>query len=177
MSPVIRFSQTSAAVTAQRLRTTMAILVAVCMSTMGRSQKISISATVPNLMIPSGHLCQSFDSVTVTYMKTGTYNSGNIFVLELSDDNGQFPGTDIGSLVTTAAGTIEGLIPNMTPVSSLYKLRIRSTNPQIISTNTTQVFSLDPVPFVDINLSTVPLCENQEYTVPLNAITITNGNF
>ena len=83
----------------------------------------------------------------IQYKGKGTYNTGNIFYVELSDANGKFSSaTIIGSEKTISE-------PNTFRVSlpfekrfygSLYKIRIRSTNPVFYSLNEMETI----VPFV-----------------------------
>ncbi len=72
----------------------------------------------------------SNSSVSVPYTICGTFTGGNVFTAEISDATGAFPGTAIGSLSSTAAGTINATLPgcSVTP-GSVYRIRVMSSNP------------------------------------------------
>jgi hypothetical protein len=74
----------------------------------------------------------SYDTIKVGYSSKFSFNSGNKFKLILSDKTGSFAsGTKIiDSLSSTSStGNFKVLIPNSTSESSLYKLKVVSTNP------------------------------------------------
>lgn len=80
------------------------------------------------------------DSVQVSFNATGTFGSGNMYSLELSDASGAFavPVT-IGSLSSSLnSGTILGFIPAGTLQAS-YRLRVRSSNPAVSGFDTTEL--------------------------------------
>ncbi len=72
-------------------------------------------------------------TMTVDFTTTGTYNSGNIFTVQLSGSNGLFSSpVNIGTLSlsgTNPSGTINVTIPGGTTSSANYHLRIISSNP------------------------------------------------
>jgi hypothetical protein len=75
-------------------------------------------------------LCRSFSKHTFT--TTGTYNTGNIFTAQLSDEIGDFSSqVTIGTLSSTAAGTISGTIPAGTVSGIGYRIRVVSSNPAV----------------------------------------------
>ncbi len=69
-------------------------------------------------------------TLPITYTaSSGVWNAGNIFKAELSDVAGNFPGTIIGSLTSTAlTGTINAIIPITTTGGSSYRIRVNSTD-------------------------------------------------
>ncbi len=78
--------------------------------------------------------------VSVPYARTGTYNSGSLFVAantfraQLSNANGDFTNAvNIGSVTSTASGNINATIPANTPVGSGYRIRVVSTSPAFTS--------------------------------------------
>ena len=73
-------------------------------------------------------------SVTVPFTSTGTFNSGNIYSAELSDETGSFSvATVIGTLSSTAnSGNISATIPAGTVSGTLYRIRVKSDNPFLI---------------------------------------------
>lgn len=71
-------------------------------------------------------------SVSVAYVTSGTFNSGNIFTAQLSDAGGSFASpTAIGTLTSTGNGTITATIPSTTPAGTAYRIRVVSSNPVI----------------------------------------------
>ena len=65
----------------------------------------------------------------------GSFNFGNIFTAQLSDQLGGFSNpTDIGSLIIpwTTSGFILGTIPINSPLFGLYKVRVVGSSPSII---------------------------------------------
>ena len=89
----------------------------------------------------------SFD---VNYGATGTFNSGNIFTVELSDALGNFSAfQEIGSISSTTGGLINCTIPNGTAPGTNYRMRIRSSNPNFVSADFGVNFTVLPVPSVD----------------------------
>lgn len=76
------------------------------------------------------------DSLTVAYTANGTFNAGNIFSLQLSDATGDFTTpTVIGSISSTSSGSIDGLIPTITPFGTGYLVRVVADNPIITGTD------------------------------------------
>jgi hypothetical protein len=81
-------------------------------------------------------------SVTIPYTITGTYSS-NTFEAYLSTASGSFTGQiKIGSLVSDADGTINAVIPAAIASGTNYKIRIQSTNPAGIISNTSPAFQI-----------------------------------
>lgn len=78
-------------------------------------------------------ICTGF-SMQVSFAKTGTFNAGNVFTVQLSDSAGSFDAPlTIGSLVGVNAGTVTLSIPNGVKQSSTYRIRIVSSNPAATS--------------------------------------------
>ena len=66
----------------------------------------------------------------LTFTKTGTFTAGNIFTAQLSNSSGSFTTpVVIGTLTSTAAGTIVTTIPSNTPTGSRYRIRVISSAP------------------------------------------------
>lgn len=69
-------------------------------------------------------------SVTVSYTTNGTANAGNVFTAQLSNALGSFASpVAIGTLTSTAAGTIAATIPLNTTAGSGYRIRVISSTP------------------------------------------------
>lgn len=95
------------------------------------AQTISVTSVGSSPMFCGG------DSFGVSFSITGTFTTGNFFTAELSDAAGSFVSpTDIGTLISTNAGTIGVTMPIGTPAGTNYRIRIRSSNPAVYSINT-----------------------------------------
>jgi hypothetical protein len=81
------------------------------------------------------------DSFDISYDKTGTYNAGNVFNVELSDASGSFTSpTIIGSHNGTGNAIVKVKLPSHLPDGNNYKIRVSSTNPVVTGiTNTTAI--------------------------------------
>ena len=76
------------------------------------------------------------DTFYIPYTKHGTYADSNQFVAELSDEYGNFTGSEreLGRIRSMSADTITGFLPLFQVVSSAqYRIRIVSTHPQVQS--------------------------------------------
>jgi hypothetical protein len=93
----------------------------------------SVATRLTTGPISAGPYCTN-SSVNVSFTSTATFNSGNMFVAQLSDANGAFFSnpTILGSIASTASsGNFNITIPAYTPAGSGYRIRIVSTNPAI----------------------------------------------
>lgn len=69
-------------------------------------------------------------AISVPYVIQGTFNPGNIFTAELSDASGSFgAAVSIGTLASVTSGTINAIIPGVTPDGTTYRIRVISTDP------------------------------------------------
>lgn len=97
--------------------------------TRNRIAKISTRTIIVNSLSATGPFCAgaTFD---INYTPVGTYNTGNIFTAQLSDTSGDFSNaTNIGTLVSEIAGTINVTIPQNALAGNTYKIRIISSAP------------------------------------------------
>lgn len=71
------------------------------------------------------------DAVTIPYTATGDFGPANLFIAELSDENGSFAAPQfIGTVFTTdLAGDIAGAIPLDIPDGTGYRIRVIATDP------------------------------------------------
>ena len=99
------------------------------------------------------------DSIEVSFNASGTFNTGNIYSLQLSDASGSFSAPlTIGTINSSSnTGTITGFIPAGT-ASADYQLRIASTDPVVNGEETTQV-TVHPGITIDGTV-TQPTCPN-----------------
>jgi hypothetical protein len=74
-------------------------------------------------------------TVSVPYTAAGTYTAGNIFTAQLSNASGSFASpTNIGTLTSTASGTINATLPG-SPAGTGYRIRVVSSTPVVTSTD------------------------------------------
>jgi hypothetical protein len=82
--------------------------------------------------------CTTSASGTVDFTSTGTFNAGNVYTAQLSSSAGSFASPlSIGTLSSTAnSGTINITIPATTASGAGYKIRVVSSTPSVIGTET-----------------------------------------
>ena len=69
-------------------------------------------------------------TVIIPYTISGSFNSGNVFTAQLSNDSGSFINpTFLGSVTSNTSGTITITIPANTPQGSNYLIRVISSSP------------------------------------------------
>jgi hypothetical protein len=96
---------------------------------------VPASASITTGIINPTSLCAGA-SVNVPYTIAGTFTPGNIFSAQLSDASGSFASPiTIGTLVSTSAGTISATIPGGTPPGTGYLIRVVSSTPTVIGSN------------------------------------------
>lgn len=105
--------------------------------------KIVPNVVLPSITLgsmPSLNLCAN-KAYAVPFSITGSFNAGNEFRTQLSNDLGSFGSpSQLGALSSVSAGSISSTVPNtLSPGGTGYVLRIVSTNPVSTSTNTVNV--------------------------------------
>lgn len=81
--------------------------------------------------LPSTGWCRN-TALSVPFTAVGTYNAGNVFTAQLSDNNGNFNSPiNLGTLSGTASGSISATIPNSVSLGNGYQIRVISSNPSI----------------------------------------------
>ena len=89
--------------------------------------QISISTAA----ISPTSFCQGM-ALSVPFTKLGTFNAGNVFTAQLSNDVGSFASpVNIGSLTSVNAGTISATIPAAQAAGSGYRIRVIASNPVV----------------------------------------------
>ncbi|HYG15434.1 MAG TPA: hypothetical protein VEC12_06735, partial [Bacteroidia bacterium] len=91
--------------------------------------------TITRGTVSSGPYCAG-DTIKIPYTKRGVFKIGNQFIAQLSDSSGGFEGgeRELGRVIDTASGVINGLLPLFNvPSTSKYRIRIISTNPVVQS--------------------------------------------
>lgn len=88
------------------------------------------------------------DSIMVPYTINGNFNVGNVFTAQLSNSAGSFSAAvNIGTLTSTSAGTIHGMIPNNATPGIHYRLRVYSSNPLDTGTISIDSITVKPTSF------------------------------
>ena len=87
--------------------------------------------TLTTSALSSSSFCQNGE-LDVPYTISGSYNSGNVFTAQLSDETGSFASaTAIGTLTATSAGTISATLPNLLTSGTNYRIRVVSSDPAV----------------------------------------------
>ena len=102
------------------------------------------------------------DSVSISYIAFGAFNTGNDFILQLSDASGSFTSpTIVSTLNSITSGTFNDIIPLSITNGNGYRFRVISTNPSITGTeNGTDItiFQSPSIPTIPVGVSI--LCSN-----------------
>lgn len=112
-------------------------------------------------------ICKKSNAV-VPFNASGTFNSGNIFKAQLSDENGTFSNPrEIGSLSGTSSGTINVYFPSSLNSGSAYRIRVISTNPAVIGSDNGANITVNPLPTPAITPSgSVCVSSIETYSTP-----------
>jgi hypothetical protein len=117
-------------------------------------------------ILSSSSFCQN-ESFTLSYTTTGTFTSPNTFTAQLSNANGLFTNpTPIGLINSTTSGTINCRIPNETPVGFNYRIRIISSDTNVISQVNANDITVNLLPNPIISGPQNPCSGIQIYGVP-----------
>lgn len=97
--------------------------------------------------IGGGPFCPG-EAIDVNYSSSGSFGSGNVFTVEMSDGAGSFASSmDIGSLASTANnGTITCNIPMSAVANDSYRIRIKASDPSMTSVENGSDFTVAPTP-------------------------------
>jgi len=98
------------------------------------NQNQIITGTVTNFLLQT---CGDSLIATIPFTANGTYNNGNIFTAELSDETGSFLNpVVIGTLNGTISDTIYATItPDSLKNGAGYRIRVNSSNPAVVGNN------------------------------------------
>jgi len=120
--------------------------------------------------VASNSFCQG-QSLNVTYLKNGTFNSGNTFTAQLSDLAGDFSSAvAIGTVNSTNSGTISATIPINTPAGSGYRIRVVGDNPSTTGTDNGSNIEIKAIPDMTSSL-TGSVCSGIVYNyVPASSL-------
>jgi PKD repeat protein len=98
------------------------------------TKDIVISTPFVTISAISSTRVLSGSSIIVGYSVKGKFENGNQYTVQLSDENGSFlRPLNIGSVISTASGTINAEIPLATPMGTGYRVRIISSSPSTVS--------------------------------------------
>lgn len=127
--------------------------------------------------------CQG-DNITVPFTTSGTFNAGNTFTAQLSDETGSF-----AVPITTQSGNspITLSVPISAIASSNYKIRVVSSNPAVISDLSPNI-TINPLPSVTLtsndadnsicagtNVTFTATAGYANYNFRVNAVSVQNG--
>ena len=122
-------------------------------SNVATANPLAPSISVSNL--PATTICRSV-SFPVDFVANGTYNSGNVFRVQLSDASGIFGASPL-QVGSGSASPITVTLPAQSFAAGTYRLRVVATNPATIS-NVTATFSIDnvlPAPSITASKTTI----------------------
>ena len=104
-------------------------------------------------------------SVNVSFTTDAAANSGNIFTAQLSNASGSFSNpTNIGTLNSTAAGTIACVIPAGTSAGNGYRIRVVSSNPAVTGSDNGSNITISTNPSPSIS-GTLSFCQGSSTTL------------
>lgn len=114
-------------------------------------------------------VCQS-GTISIPYTVTGPFDAGNIFTAQLSDATGGFAApVSIGSLASTASGTIAGTVPPGTMPGAGYRVRVVASAPVVVGSPNAVDIAVSIAPFAGTNGS-VALCSSSAPANLLSAL-------
>ena len=120
----------------------------------------TINCVMPNLAYCAGA------TFSLPYTCTGTFNAGNVFTAQLSNAAGSFAApVNIGTLASTANGTIACTIPPGTPSGAGYRVRVSSNNPFLNGTDNGANITINALPNVLANASPASVCAGATLTL------------
>ncbi|TAE64967.1 MAG: hypothetical protein EAY68_06875, partial [Bacteroidetes bacterium] len=129
---------------------------------------------------PSSKICSGNQNTASVYVSSGnTYNSGNQFIIELSNSAGNFSSPitvySVNSQSNNFYATVT--IPSGMPTGTNYRLRVRSTNPVFMS-NDGNSFAIDQICLTAGTIDFGPyIGGSSNITIPINTIgTVSGGN-
>ncbi|KXK46972.1 MAG: proprotein convertase p [Bacteroidetes bacterium OLB10] len=127
------------------------------------TQSVGLTTITTSAVSPLTYCAGS--SVNVSFTTDAAANSGNIFTAQLSNAAGSFSNpTNIGTINSTAAGTIACVIPAGTSAGNGYRIRVVSSNPVVTgSDNGSNItISTNPTPSISGTLS---FCQGSSTTL------------
>jgi hypothetical protein len=116
-------------------------------------------------------------TISVTYTITGSFTAGNVFTAQLSSSDGLFTSpVTIGTLTSTAAGTITTTIPSSTAQGLAYRIRVVSSTPAITGTSNPTNITVNVLPTTPTITAGGATSFCSGGSVVLNGVNATLGN-
>ena len=111
----------------------------------------------------SGTFCPR-TALNIGFTITGTFNPGNTFTAELSDENGDFQNaTEIGQITGTTSGAMLGMVPLYAEGGNGYRIRVVASDPQIEGQDNGVDIEINPLPGVSPEIDgPEQICAGQE---------------
>ncbi len=127
--------------------------------------RIRIASFQPTIISSTNDTILCTDSfLKVSYTISGTFNSANVFSVQLSDSLGSFTNhTTIGSLTSQISDSIICYIPKFNPPGTRYKVRIVSSDPVVIGTPNNSNIVINKLPNPSI-LGNSNVCDRSYYS-------------
>jgi hypothetical protein len=123
----------------------------------------SQTITPGTIVDPQGNWCPG-DSLIMPYTITGTFNPGNMFILQMSDAGGSTftSPINVDTIISTTGGTFSSIIPMGTSWTDR-RLRIISSNPGVTSSTSALIY-LQFTPILNI-INSGPFCLGQSFSI------------
>ena len=111
-------------------------------------------------------------SVSVPFTIDGTFTAGNVFTAHLSNASGSFTSPiNIGTITSTASGTISGTIPSNTIAGIGYRIRVIGNNPATTGSDNGTNFTVNTLPSAPVlGAITQPTCATATGSVALSGL-------
>ena len=139
------------------------------------SSSVAAPSIVVNSVTDTVHCAR--DSFDISYDATGTYNAGNVFNVQLSDENGSFAGTPavVGSYAGITNSIVRVKLPSHLPEGSNYRLRVVSTNPVVTGIAGYNTLTIHDRPIAQTITGDANV--NQGYSYPYSVPTATGSTW
>ena len=122
----------------------------------------------------------SFNTYTVNFTFSGSFGSGNQFILEMSNASGSFASPTIlasSTTITTSPGNFTFPIPTTT-AGQLYKLRVRATNPAILGSSSPNFAAyyqaFNNIFYINNQVTNVNICAGGNYILSIDDPTLSD---
>ncbi len=139
------------------------------------SSTVTVANTITTGTITPHTYCPG-DSVMVPFTCTGVFTGANVFTAQLSNDTGQFISpVNIGTLTSTAAGTIHCMIPTNSLPQNRYRIRVIASAPATTGSTSVDSFTVYSNNFIPTISAFGPLtfCSGDSVVI----YNVTGGNF
>jgi peptidoglycan/xylan/chitin deacetylase (PgdA/CDA1 family) len=150
--------------------------------TVKETNSSNCSSTSNGIVITQNTTCASIGTNTITgspfcagalvlvpFTVSGTFNSGNIFTAQLSGSSGSFSTpVNIGTLSSTASGSISANIPSNTTTGSSYRIRVVSSSPMVIGSDNGTNITINTAPVATISSASTSFCTGSSVMLTAN---------